>query len=91
MAAIPAILPRQANGSRIGDAFDVNLPVVNRLNLKVGAYRMWIGGHRFATNEHIIHNIRCKLIIDCTPFVPQYPDDKPPPIVGLHDEERPSL
>ena len=91
MAAIPAILPRQANGSRTGDAFDVNLPVVNRLNLKAGAYRMSIGGHRFATNEHIIRNIRCKIIINCTPYDREHPDDNPHRSSGCMTRSNPSL
>ena len=52
---------------------------------------MWVAGHRFVTDADTLRDIKCKLIIDCTPFYPQDVGDKPQEIVGLSDEEQPDF
>ena len=76
-AATPKITPRSNGESRTGTIFEVDLPVDNRFGILAEAYPMWVSGRMFATCAAVLQDIKCKLIVDCTPSVEGSEDEGP--------------
>ena len=90
-AATLKITPRSNGQSRTGTIIEVDLPVDNRLGIPAEAYPMWVSGHSFATCAAVLQDIKCKLIVDCTPSVEGSEDEGPFDSIWPADDAPPEI